>query len=306
MLDGVIVFNKPQNFTSHDVIAKLRGILKTRKIGHAGTLDPMAEGVLVVLVGMATKASDYLLAGEKSYRAGIRLGMTSDTLDIWGKTENTGGEMPSESEFIEAVMSFDGGYDQTPPMYSAIQKNGVRLYDLARKGVEIERDSRRVDIKDMKVLSFDGVRGEIELSCSKGTYIRSLCHDIGQKLGCGAVMDSLVRLRSGGFGLERAVGFEELEKAAAEGGVEKYLIPMEEIFAFLPRVDLNENGLKRALNGAFVGLDMITSGVIPDEEGVLCALYSPDGRLAVLARSGRLTVGHAPALFYEKTFYSGE
>ena len=306
MLDGVIVFNKPQDFTSHDVIAKLRGILKMRKLGHAGTLDPMATGVLVVLCGAATKASDYLLAGEKRYRAGIRVGCVSDTLDIWGDVKSTGCELPGEPALREVIDSFRGGYEQTPPMYSAIQKDGVRLYDLARQGIEVERESRWIDISDIGLLSFDGQRGVFDVSCSKGTYIRTLCHDIGAKLGCGAVMDSLERLSSGSFDISQAVGFEELSALAAEGRVEEVLIPMEKIFAHLPRIVLNENGLKRALNGAFVDKKMISSGAVPEEDGTLCALHAPDGRLAVLSRSGRLDVDGRPALFYEKTFYTGD
>lgn len=305
MLNGVIVFNKSADFTSHDVIAKLRGILKTRKIGHAGTLDPMAEGVLVVLVGAATKASDYLLATDKVYRAGFRLGLKSDTLDIWGKTEETGASMPGAEEVRQVVMSFEGGYEQLPPMYSAIQKDGVRLYDLARRGVEVEREKRFVRVEDIKLLSFDGERGEFEAKCSKGTYIRALCHDIGEKLGCGAVMDSLVRLRSGSFSIDNAVGFEELERLRDEGRLEEALIPMEKVFAHLPAVILTGEGLKRGLNGAYISPEM-TVGGFPSDEGVLCALYAPDGKLALLAKTGRLTVGGGEALFYEKTFYQGD
>ena len=306
MLNGVIVFNKPRDFTSHDVVAKLRGILKTRKIGHAGTLDPMAEGVLVILIGAATKSSDYLLASKKTYRAGIKLGCVSDTLDIWGEVQETGAAIPEADLVRETILSFEGGYDQLPPMYSAVQKDGVRLYDLARQGIEVERESRRVGIEDIRLLGFDGTRGDFEVTCSKGTFIRTLCHDIGQKLGCGAVMDSLVRLSSGDFTLEQAVGFEELSALAEEGRVGEIVRPMEDIFAFLPAIHLNDEGLRRALNGAYVSLEHIVSGKIPAEKDTLCALYAPDGSIAVLSRSGKLAVGGAPALFYEKTFYTGD
>ena len=261
---------------------------------------------MVVLCGAATKASDYLLAGEKRYRAGIRVGCVSDTLDIWGDVRPTGCELPGETALRKVIDSFHGGYEQTPPMYSAIQKDGVRLYDLARQGIEVERESRWIDITDIGLLSFDGQRGVFDVTCSKGTYIRTLCHDIGAKLGCGAVMDSLERLSSGSFDISQAVGFEELSALAAEGRVEEVLIPMEKIFAHLPRIVLNENGLKRALNGAFVDKKMISSGAVPEEDGTLCALHAPDGRLAVLSRSGRLDVDGRPALFYEKTFYTGD
>ena len=306
MLNGVIVFNKPLGFTSHDVVAKLRGILHMRKVGHAGTLDPMAGGVLVILLGAATKASDYLLTSEKSYRAGIRLGCVSDTMDIWGDVRETGGALPGSAAFEEAVLSFEGGYDQLPPMYSAVQKDGVRLYDLARQGIEVERESRRVGIEKIRLLGFDGRRGDFEVTCSKGTFVRTLCHDIGQRLGCGAVMDSLIRLRSGDFTLEQAVGFDELQALADQGRLEAAVRPMEEIFSFLPAIHLTGEGLRRALNGAYVGAGHIAEGVIPAEEGVLCALYAPDGRIAVLSRSGRLAVSGEPALFYEKTFYTGD
>ena len=306
MLNGVIVFNKPRDFTSHDVVAKLRGILKTRKIGHAGTLDPMAEGVLVILIGAATKSSDYLLTSKKTYRAGFRLGCVSDTLDIWGEVRETGAELPEAKLVEETILSFEGGYDQLPPMYSAVQKDGVRLYDLARQGIEVERASRRVGIENIRLLGFDGQRGDFEVTCSKGTFVRTLCHDIGQKLGCGAVMDSLVRLSSGDFTLEQALGFDELRALAEEGRVEEIVRPMEEIFSFLPAIHLTDEGLRRGLNGAYVGLEHIAAGKIPAEKDTLCALYAPDGRIAVLSRSGRLAVGGAPALFYEKTFYTGD
>lgn len=306
MLNGVIVFNKPLGFTSHDVVAKLRGILRMRKVGHAGTLDPMAGGVLVILLGAATKASDYLLTSEKSYRAGIRLGCVSDTMDIWGDVRETGAPLPDSAAFRKAVLSFEGGYDQLPPMYSAVQKDGVRLYDLARQGIEVARDSRRVGIEGIRLLGFDGRRGDFEVTCSKGTFVRTLCHDIGQRLGCGAVMDSLTRLRSGDFTLAQAVDFETLQQLAAENRLETVVRPMEEIFAFLPAIHLTGEGLRRALNGAYVGTEHITAGEIPAGDGVLCALYAPDGQIAVLSRSGRLAVSGAPALFYEKTFYTGD
>lgn len=304
--NGVIILNKPQGFTSHDAVAKLRGMLKTRKIGHAGTLDPMAQGVLVVLLGNATKASDYLMGGKKRYRAGFKTGFVSDTLDIWGSVSQTGLPSPGQEQVQNAVMSFKGGYTQVPPMYSAIQKNGVRLYDLARRGIEVERQGRRVDIEDISLISYENGRGVIELACSKGTYIRTLCHDIGQKLGCGAVMDSLVRLGSGDFQLEKAYTLEQLQSLADGGRAEEAVIPTDRIFSSLPFIKVDDTGFKRALNGAYIGEEMITGGRIPESEGVLCAVYSQCGRLVILAKSGRLDVSGAPALFHEKTFYTGD
>ena len=305
MLDGIIVFNKPRGYTSHDAIARIRGITHA-KVGHAGTLDPQAEGVLVVLLGAACKASDYILTNHKTYRAGIRFGMTSDTQDIWGEVTQTGAPLPDEASFLAAFAAFEGGYDQLPPMYSAVQKDGARLYDLARRGIEVQRESRWVDLSDFRLLSFENGRAEFEITCSKGTFIRALCHDIGEKLGCGAVMDSLIRLSSGDFTLEQATTFEALEDLAHTDRLQEAVIPMETVFSFLPRVDLDEKGLIRALNGAYIGPKWITSGEVPAEDGVLCALYAPDGRIATLARSGKLAVGGAPALFYEKTFYTGD
>lgn len=306
MLDGVLVFNKPREFTSHDVVAKLRGILKTRKIGHAGTLDPMAEGVLVILIGRATKASDYLAAEQKTYRAGIRFGMVSDTLDIWGEVEHTGAEPPDEAAVKAAVDSFRGGYTQLPPMYSAIQKDGVRLYDLARQGVVVERESRWVDIDYIELLGYQNGVAEIEVTCSKGTYIRTLCHDIGEKLGCGAVMDSLTRLSSGTFDIADAYDFDEVTQMMSDGGLSDVIKPMEAIFAHLPQLRANDEGVKRALNGAYVAQSMLVDGKIPEEEGVLCALNTSDGKIVTLVKSGRLATSKQPALFYEKTFYIGE
>ena len=197
MYNGILIVDKPKDFTSHDVISKLRGILKMRHIGHAGTLDPMATGVLIVLLGKATRASDYLTAEEKVYEASFKLGITTDTQDITGTVIRENPADVSEEAVKECIKSFEGVQKQLPPMYSAVQVNGARLYDLARQGIEVERKAREIEIPSIEYLG-RGEEGEyrIRVSCSKGTYIRTLCHDIGEKLGCGGTLTSLRRVKS--------------------------------------------------------------------------------------------------------------
>lgn len=264
MKDGVLLINKPMGFTSFDVIAKLRGILKERKLGHGGTLDPNVTGVLPVFIGRATKAIDLISRQEKRYTACFKLGIKTDTQDIWGDVlEETAPERDIE-KIREAVLSFKGESMQLPPMYSAIRVNGVRLYDLAREGKEIERDARKINVYDIIFEGKTENEDEYKFSvlCSKGTYVRTICADIGEKLCCGAVMTSLVRTESMGFKIENCYTLEEVQKAADEGRAAELVRPIEDLFSDLVPIFLNEKNTHLYKNG--VGLD-------PKRvEGVVC------------------------------------
>lgn len=251
-MNGIIVVNKPQEFTSFDVVAIARGKMHTKKVGHSGTLDPMATGVLPVFVGGATKAISLVPDTDKSYRAGFRLGLTSDTLDIWGEcSEQLDVNIPHER--LEQVLEqFRGEIEQVPPMYSALKINGQKLCDLARQGIEVERKPRKITISSLKLLEFDGMNGVIDVDCSSGTYIRTLCDDIGKALGTGAVMTSLCRTRACGFDLSQAVTIEDLRSDK-----EIPLIPVESVFAPYRKVVLDDVQLTLYLNGVRLDADRI-------------------------------------------------
>ena len=256
MLNGVINVYKEKGFTSHDVVAKMRGIFHQKKIGHTGTLDPDAEGVLPVCLGSATKLCDILTDRTKSYEAVLLLGVETDTQDAGGTVLSVRDVTCTEEDLLHALHSFEGSYDQVPPMYSALKVNGQKLCDLARKGIEVERKPRRVMIEEICVKEISLPRVKMEVSCSKGTYIRTLCHDIGEKLSCGGCMEKLLRTRSGRFSLADAHRLSELQEAAERGEAGKYLIPVDECLAeygavrALPEADrflLNGNPVKKEL-----------------------------------------------------------
>lgn len=249
MINGVINIYKEKGFTSHDVVAKLRGICKQKKIGHTGTLDPDAEGVLMVCLGSATKLCDLLTDKRKEYRAEILLGVTTDTQDITGTTLKQCDVTVSEEEVSEAVLSFCGDILQIPPMYSALKVNGKKLYELARAGVEVERKARPITIYEIEILRMELPVVEIRVLCSKGTYIRTLCHDIGGKLGCGACMKSLTRSRVDQFTLEDALTLDAVEKCRDEGKLMEHIIPVEDIFAQLAKVTVLKEYEKLIDNG---------------------------------------------------------
>lgn len=258
-MNGILGVNKPQGFTSFDVIAKLRGILQTKRIGHGGTLDPMATGVLPVFIGTATKACDIIPDGSKTYIADFRFGLTSDTQDITGNILSESDKKVSLAELNAVIPEFIGNIMQLPPMYSAVQVNGKRLYDLARQGIEVERKPRNIEVTEIKLFEYneETQEGTMMIICGKGTYIRTIINDIGERLGCGAVMTALVRTWSGGFSLEDCFTLEEIQNLADSGNIENALISVECVFSGLPKLRLNEVQTRMYRNGVKLDLNRI-------------------------------------------------
>ena len=283
MLNGIICINKPEGFTSFDVIAKMRGILKMKKLGHSGTLDPMATGVLPVFAGSATKAISIIPETEKSYRAGFRLGIETDTYDITGKIIKEKSYDVSTSQLEEILSNFKGKISQIPPMYSAVQVEGKRLYDLARKGIEVERPSREVEISKIQLLSFDENSGEgiINITCSKGTYVRSIIHDMGQALKSGGTMTSLIRTASNGFTLDQCFTLAQLEQARDNGKIDETVKPVEKLFSSLPEIKLSEKKTGMYKNGVKLMLDKLN---LPENEGKL-RIYGFDGEFIGIGKT---------------------
>lgn len=248
-MNGILNIYKEKGFTSHDVVAKLRGICGQRKIGHTGTLDPDAVGVLPVCLGNATRLCDMLTDKTKEYEAVMLLGKVTDTQDTSGTVLEEKPVNVTEEQAREAIFSFIGHYEQIPPMYSAVKVNGKRLYELARAGKEIERKSRPVEILELEILDMQLPFVTMRVSCSKGTYIRTLCHDIGQKLGCGACMASLKRTRSGQFSIEDAITLSEAERRMKEGTLEEMLVSVESVFSSLPVITVKPGFEVMAQNG---------------------------------------------------------
>lgn len=298
---GILIFNKPQDFTSHDVVAKLRGILRTRKIGHGGTLDPMATGVLPIFVGGATKAADYAAAQDKTYEAGFTLGFATDTQDTTGTAIERSDKRVTEDEVRAALETFCGPQKQIPPMYSAIKVDGQKLYDLARKGREVERPARDITILDIALLDFDAdaQKGMLRVTCSKGTYVRTIVHDLGQKLGTCAAMHALTRTRAGVYSLSDAVTFEDVERARDAGTLETLFRPTDSLFADYPAVTLTAEGHDRAARGATV-FERQTDGLSRFAPGTLCRVYA-DGQFLMLGRVDTLDKG-GNGLFVHKNF----
>ena len=235
---GILIINKHVGVTSHDIVGKIRRLFGTRRVGHTGTLDPLASGVLVVLVGRAAKAAEYLVADRKEYRAGLRLGLTTDTEDITGTVLTRSEELPDEALVLSAARQFVGELQQIPPMYSALKKDGQKLCDLARRGVVVEREPRRVTIHSLVCTPTDEASDYLlDVTCSSGTYIRTLCADLGAALGCGGVMASLERRRTGSFSLEESRTVAELEAMSTEERL-ACLIPTERLFEPLPSLCL--------------------------------------------------------------------
>ena len=284
MISGVIPIDKPEGFTSFDVIAKCRGILKERHLGHSGTLDPMATGVLPVFIGRATKAIDLLPDHEKRYVAGFKLGYSTDTQDVTGVTLETSTMRATRGDVERAIPKFVGKIMQTPPMYSAVKVDGKRLYDLARAGKTVDRAAREIEIFSLVLLGFDEdtQSGGLEIACSKGTYIRTLINDLGETLGTLGVMSSLRRTYSQGFDIDGCVSIEALEEAVKAGRAEELIVPVERCFECYPEIRLDEkcerlyrNGVKlecgrvgcredgryRVYGREFIGLGVARDGV---------------------------------------------
>ena len=250
MIHGVLNVYKEKGYTSHDVVAKLRGIVKQKKIGHTGTLDPDAEGVLPVCFGKATKLCDLLTDKDKTYQAVLLLGKVTDTQDTSGQVLEEHSTKDLTKEEVEKVIySFEGVYDQIPPMYSALKVNGKKLYELAREGKEVERKARRITIHEIRILEVGLPEVKLEVTCSKGTYIRTLCHDIGQKLGCGGCMKELLRTRVERFDITDSMRLGEIEQLQKEGTLEEKIIPIDAMFPAYAQIILTPKAAQAVRNG---------------------------------------------------------
>ncbi len=274
VMNGIINVYKEKGYTSHDVVARLRGILHYKKIGHTGTLDPDAVGVLPVCVGNATKVCDVLTDRDKVYHTVLKLGMTTDTYDTSGEVLSTSAVDATRQEIEEAVMGFVGSYEQLPPMYSAIKINGVRLYELARQGITVERKKRLVTIRNIRITDIDMENKlvSLDVECSKGTYIRSLCKDIGDVLGCGGCMSELTRTRVGRFVIEEAMKLDEIEAVVKDGRVDDIMIAPDAIFDY-PKLQPGAEYDKALRNGNTFSLKENASG-----EEMKYLVYDSDGR----------------------------
>jgi tRNA pseudouridine55 synthase len=296
---GILIVNKPQNFTSFDVVAKLRRLAGTRRIGHGGTLDPMATGVLPVFIGGATRAADFAASQDKEYVAGFQLGVITDTQDSTGTVLSQKGKKVDKQAVKQALADFVGEIQQLPPMYSAIQIGGKRLYELARKGQEIERPRRTITVSKMELLDFseESQTGSFRVVCSKGTYVRTLCHDLGEALGTGGIMTALQRTRAGIYDLQQAHTLTEIEEAAEAGAFARLLIPVDSLFGQYPAVELDDYGRERAFHGAFITAEH-TDREIP-EEGSIARFYH-QGEFIMLGQCKRLDRGDLAWFTYKK------
>lgn len=283
-MNGVLNIYKEAGFTSHDVVAKLRGIVKQKKIGHTGTLDPDAEGVLPVCLGNATKLCGLLSDKEKTYEAVLLLGQTTDTQDISGKILSKSPVTADEDTVRKAVLSFLGDYDQVPPMYSALKVGGKKLYELAREGKEVERKARRVRIFDIRIHEICLPEVSFSVTCSSGTYIRTLCQDIGEALGCGGCMKSLLRTRVDRFEVNESLRLSEIETLMREGRIEEVLLPVDEVFAAYPKLGMRKGSDRLVHNGnPFLKADVESISVPETEKNA----EIPDTPVRVYDSSGR-------------------
>ena len=271
-MNGIVIVDKPEGWTSQDVVSKLRGVLHTKRIGHGGTLDPMATGVLPVFVGRATRGVEFFEHAEKTYEATIRLGLTTDTEDTSGTVLKEQEVTISEADFLAVLPKFRGNIQQIPPMYSALKVNGQKLYDLARKGKEVERQPRDITIFELDCLEFSGDTARLRVRCSKGTYIRTLCKDIGEALGCGGCMAALRRVSAGESTIEEAVPLQTWVEAEDP---EVYLRAVDSMFRGHPAVTLTEKQTLRCRNGNSFSVKM--------EDGTYRA-YSQTGEFLMLAK----------------------
>ncbi len=287
MYNGILNVYKEAGYTSHDVVAKLRGICKQKKIGHTGTLDPEAVGVLPVCFGSGTKLCDLLTDWDKEYIAALRLGLTTDTQDMTGQVLSKADEEAlanlDEEQVRESILQFLGGYEQIPPMYSALKVNGKKLYELARAGKEVERKPRPVTISELEILELALPLVRFRVVCSKGTYIRTLCHDIGERLSVGGVMESLTRSRVGIFTIDKALTLAELEKLRNEDKISSVMISPDAVFPDLRAVTVADNAVRLLRNGNRIPEEMLARGIslkdgeevrMYDEAGLFYGIYS--------------------------------
>lgn len=286
MYNGIINVYKESGFTSHDVVAKLRGILHQKKIGHTGTLDPEATGVLPVCLGNATRLCDMITDKSKEYRAVLLLGVSTDTEDATGKILSTKAVNVTEEDIIKAVKSFIGEYNQIPPMYSALKVNGKKLCDLARKGIEIERKPREVFIYDIIIKKIDIPEVTMTIKCSKGTYIRSLCRDIGEKLNTGGTMKSLVRTRTGIFSIENAVKLSEISKNMEDNNIDSLIMPTDSFFNEYPAVNVSGRNEMLVKNGNMI--------ILPEFKGNNIRVYLSDDLFAGIYRYDEASGSYKP------------
>lgn len=279
-MNGIINVYKPLGISSFDVVRKVKKICKIKKVGHTGTLDPLAEGVLPICLGGATKAVDYIMKDYKVYISTLKLGVITDTYDREGAIISNKEVKATEEEVKEAILSFIGDIKQVPPMYSALKVNGQKLYDLARQGIEIEREARDITIFDIDILSMELPYVTIEIKCSKGTYIRSLCYDIGEKLGCGAMMWALERTATGAFTKENSVKLDEL----TEENAREKLITVEEVFKNYESVTIDERLQKLLLNGVAVKDPKFTNNL---KEEVIYKIYNEENLFLGIAMKNK-------------------
>ena len=279
-MNGIIIVDKPEGWTSHDVIAKLRGVLKQKRIGHGGTLDPMATGVLPVFVGRATRAAEFCENADKEYLAGLQLGITTDTQDITGKVLSES-EVSVTLEDVEAILPrFTGAQKQIPPMYSAIKKDGQKLYKLARKGIDIPREPREIHISELNVKQGPASSGHtytLHVTCSKGTYIRTLCFDIGSALGCGGTLSALRRIRVGVYSINKAHTVDEVLAAVLTDSVNSISLPVDSIFTKYPAISITDSELLAVRNGA-------PCKTKEDTMDGTYRVYAPDGEFLLLGK----------------------
>ena len=271
-MNGIVIVDKPQEWTSQDVTARLRRVFNTRRIGHGGTLDPMATGVLPVFVGRATRGVEFFEHAEKAYETVLRLGLTTDTEDVFGNTLTQQDVQLTEEEFLAALPRFRGKIQQIPPMYSALKVNGQKLCDLARKGKEVERQAREIEIFELTCLEFNGTTARLRVRCSKGTYIRTLCKDIGEALGCGGCMQELRRVQAGEYTIAEAIPLQTLLETETP---ESFLRNVDTMFRNFPEVKLTVNQEKRCRNGNAFSVNL--------PEGTYRA-YSQTGEFLMLAK----------------------
>ncbi len=278
-MHGILCLDKPQEMTSFVACACVRRALGIKKTGHAGTLDPMATGVLPVMCGSATRVLDFLPSHDKRYTVTVTFGVESDTEDVWGEVTHTGRPLPTREALEQALCAFRGEIMQVPPMVSAIKKDGVRLYELARKGIEIEREARPVTIHHLELLSFEGDTAVLDCRCSKGTYMRVIASQLGKTLGCGALMSGLRRTEAVGFTLDDTVTLETLRAAAEAGEAEKLLVPVDRVLSCYPAVTVTQPQAQRFRNGGALAVERLHTTV----DGIT-RVYAPDGTFIGLGK----------------------